>query len=49
LRYRRSYADVAELLAERGVRIDPSSVDAWVQEFAPRYEEAARASRRAVG
>ena len=49
LRYRRSDADVAELLAERGVRIDPSSIDARVQEFAPRYEAAARASRRAVG
>src|SRR4051812_21022214 len=42
LRYRLSYADVAELLAERGVRIDPSSVYAWVQEFARLYEAAAR-------
>ncbi len=49
LRYRRSDADVAELLAERGVRIAPSSIDAWVQEFALLYEAAARASRRAVG
>jgi transposase-like protein len=49
LRFRLSYADVAELLAERGVRVDPSSVYAWVQEFAPLYEEAARAFRRAVG
>jgi transposase-like protein len=47
--YRLSYADVAELLAERGVRADPSSVYAWVQEFAPRYEAAARSCRRAVG
>lgn len=50
--YRRfwlSDADVAELLAERGVRVDPSSVYAWVQAFAPRYEAAARAFRRAVG
>src|SRR5215211_8049258 len=42
LRYRLSYADVAELLAERGVAVDPSSVYAWVQEFAPLYEDAAR-------
>ena len=49
LRYRLSYADVAELLAERGVRVDPSSVYAWVQEFAPLYEDAARAFRRATG
>jgi transposase-like protein len=29
LRFRLSYVDVAELLAERGVRVDPSSVYAW--------------------
>ena len=28
---------------------DPSSISAWVQEFAPLYEDAARAFRRAVG
>jgi transposase-like protein len=49
LRFRLSYADVAELLAERGVAVDPSSVYAWVQEFAPLYEDAARAFRRRVG
>ncbi|HEY8598828.1 MAG TPA: IS6 family transposase [Thermomicrobiales bacterium] len=49
LRYRLSYADVAELLSERGVRTDPSSIYAWVQEFAPLYEAAARSFRRAVG
>src|SRR3954462_15758705 len=49
LRYRLSYADVAELLAERGVRVDPSTIFAWVREFAPRYEDAARSFRRAVG
>jgi transposase, IS6 family len=49
LRYRLSYADVTELLAERGVAVDPSSVYAWVQAFAPLYEAAARTCRRAVG
>ncbi len=49
LRYRLRYADVAELLAERGVRVDPSSIDAWVRESAPLYEDAARTFRRAVG
>jgi IS6 family transposase len=49
LRYRLSYADVAELLAERGVAVDPSTVFAWVREFAPLYEDAARPFRRAVG
>jgi len=49
LRFRLSYADVAELLAERGVRIDPSTVYDWVREFAPLYEDAARPFRRGVG
>ena len=49
LRYRLRYADVAELLAERGVRVDSSTIDAWVQEFTPRYEAAARSFRRVVG
>jgi transposase-like protein len=31
------------------VRVDPSGVYAWVREFAPLYEEAARPFRRAVG
>ena len=44
-RYRLSYADVAELLAERGIHIDPSSVYDWVQAFTPRYREAARSYR----
>jgi len=49
LRYRLRYADVVELLAERGVPVDPSTVFAWVREFAPLYEDAARPFRRAVG
>jgi transposase-like protein len=49
LRYRLSYADVAELLAERGVRVDPSTVYAWVREFAPLYEDAARFSPQRRG
>ncbi len=49
LRSRLSYADVAELLSERGVRVDPSTVHAWVREFAALYEDAARSFRRAVG
>jgi IS6 family transposase len=40
---------VAELLAERGVRVDPSTLHDWVREFAPRYEGAARPCRHGVG
>ena len=49
VRYRLSYADVAELLAERGVTVAPSTVFAWVWEFAPLYEDAARRSALASG
>jgi transposase-like protein len=49
IRYRLSYADVSELLAERSVRVDASTVYDWVREFAPLYEDAARPFRRSVG
>ena len=49
LRYRLPYADLAELLAERGVHVDPSTIFDWVQHFTPLYQEAARSHRRRVG
>jgi IS6 family transposase len=49
LRFRLSYADVAELLAERGVFVDPSTIFDWVQHFTPLYQEAARSRRCRVG
>ena len=49
LRFRLSYADLAELLAERGVLVDPSTIFDWVQQFTPLYQEAARSRRRRVG
>ena len=49
LRFRLSYADVVELLAERGVSVDASTVYDWVREFAPLYEDAARPFRHQVG
>jgi IS6 family transposase len=49
LRFRLSYADVAELLAERGVRADASTIYDWVREFTPLYQDAARPFRHAVG
>ena len=49
LRFRLPYADIVELLAERGVHVDPSSVFDWVQHFTPLYKEAARSHRRRVG
>ncbi len=49
LRFRLPYADLAELLAERGVHVDPSTIFDWVQQFTPLYQEAARPHRRRVG
>jgi IS6 family transposase len=49
LRYKLSYADVAEWLAERGVFVDPSTIYDWARVFTPRFIAAARAHRAAIG
>jgi transposase-like protein len=49
VRYRLSYADVAEWLAERGLHVDRSTVYRWVQRFLPQFQAAARAYLRPVG
>ena len=49
LRFRLPYADLAELLAERGIHVDPSTIFDWVQQFTPLYQEAAHPRRRRVG
>ena len=49
VRYRLSYADVVEWLAERGVMVDRSTVYRWVQRFLPLFAEAARSHRVPVG
>ena len=49
LRFRLSYADVAEWLAERGITVDPSTIYDWVHTFTPRFIEAARRYRHPVG
>jgi len=48
-RYRLSYADIVEWLAERGVTVDRSTVYRWVRRFLPLFREAARAHQHAVG
>jgi transposase, IS6 family len=49
LRFGRSYRDVEELLAERGIQVDHVSVDRWVQRFTPLLAEATRPCRHRVG
>jgi len=49
LRFRLPYADVAELLAERGIHVDPSTIYDWVHHFTLLYQEVARPHRHGVG
>jgi transposase-like protein len=49
VRYRLSYAEVSEWLAERGVLVDQSTIYRWVQRYLPLFGEAARKSRAPVG
>ncbi|MEO0868910.1 MAG: IS6 family transposase, partial [Cyanobacteria bacterium J06642_11] len=42
LRYRLSYRDVQEMLAERGVIVDHSTIYRWVQRYAPEMDERCR-------
>src|SRR5262252_3418459 len=42
VRYRLSYAEVSEWLAERGTLVDQSTIYRWVQRFLPLFGEAAR-------
>src|SRR5688572_14517907 len=49
VRYRLSYADVAEWLAERGVMVDRNTVYSWVQRFLPLFAEVACSHRVPVG
>ena len=49
LRYALSYRDVKELLAERGVGVDPVTVYRWVQRFTPLLIDAARPCRHVPG
>jgi transposase, IS6 family len=49
LRYGLSYRDLEELLAERGIEVDHSTLFRWVQRFTPLLIEAARPSRHVAG
>jgi transposase-like protein len=49
LRFRLSYVELADWLAERGVIVDPSTIYNWVHAFTPRFIEAARQHHSPVG
>ncbi len=49
VRFRLSYADVVEWLAERGLDVNRSTMYRWVQRFLPLFQHAARAHRHTIG
>src|SRR6266480_3094941 len=49
VRYRLSYAEVSEWLAERGILVDQSTIYRWVQRFLPLFGEVARKYRDPIG
>jgi transposase, IS6 family len=49
VRYRLSYMEVSEWLAERGILVDQSTIYRWVQRYLPSFGEAARKYRQPVG
>jgi transposase, IS6 family len=49
LRYNRSYRDLEELLAERGIEVDHVTLYRWFQRFTPVFVDAARPCRHTVG
>ena len=49
VRYSLSYRDVEELLAERGIEVDHTTLFRWVMRFTPLFTEAARPLRHVPG
>jgi len=49
LRYALSYRDINELLEERGVEVEHSTIQRWVVKYTPLFEIELRKRKRAVG
>jgi transposase-like protein len=48
LRYSLSYRDLEEMMAERGLRVDHTTIYRWVQRYAPELEKRCRAHLKAT-
>jgi IS6 family transposase len=48
LRYSLSYRDLEEMMAERGLRVDRTTIYRWVQRYAPELEKRCRAHLKAT-
>jgi len=49
LRYALSYRDIEELMEERGVEVDHSTIQRWVVKYTPLLETEIRKRKKAVG
>ena len=49
LRYKLSYRDIEEIMAERGVDVDHATLNRWVVTYAPSLVAEARRHKRGVG
>ena len=49
MRYKLSFRDLEEMMAERGVRVDHATINRWVVKFAPMLALRARRHRHPVG
>ncbi len=49
LRYKLSYRDIEELMAERGINVDHSTLNRWVVKYAPLLAAKAHHHKRMVG
>ena len=49
VRYKLSYLDIEELMSERGIKMDHSTINRWVVKYAPLLAAEARRHKRDVG
>ena len=49
LRYKLSYRDLVEMMAERGLSLAPSTILRWVQHYAPQFQKRWNRFARPVG
>jgi transposase-like protein len=47
-KYGISYRDLAEMMQERGVEVDPSTIFRWVQRYAPEIEKRVRQYQESI-
>jgi len=49
LAYPLSYRNIEEMMAERGIKLDHSTVQKWVVKYSPELEKAFRKRKKRVG